>query len=235
MTASLITPTIVVMAKPALPGKVKTRLLDRFSARQAAQIHAAMFECVLRRAQEHIPVGRPVDCVVALDGRLESSSICDDVVQWQAPTGWRQIDQGIGDLGQRLTHVWQTLGGGPIVFLGVDSPDVPVQALGSILPALDGAEAAIGPVDDGGYWTLAARTWEPRIFKGIDWGTSSVYHQTLAAAKRTGLKLTALTQWYDIDRPIDLKALCRRIEEAHEPALIQLRMNLDRVLEDARR
>jgi glycosyltransferase A (GT-A) superfamily protein (DUF2064 family) len=120
------------------------------------------------------------------------------------------------------------------VYLGVDSPDVPTESLGSILPALDRADIATGPVDDGGYWTLAVRGWEPRIFEGIDWGTPSVYHQTLAAAKRAGLKLTTLTQWYDVDRPIDLDALYQRIEKAQEPALVQLRMELDRILEDVR-
>ena len=121
---------------------------------------------------------------------------------------------------------------GRLFFLGVDSPDVPIEALSSILPALDKNDAVIGPVDDGGYWTLAVRTWEPRVFQGIDWGTPSVYHQTVTAAKRAGLELTTLTQWYDIDRPTDLEALCRRIEEAQEPALVQLRTELSQVLED---
>lgn len=228
--ASSTPPTIVVMAKPAVPGQVKTRLLDQLSAQQAAQVHAAMLGCVLRRAQAHIPVSGPVDFVVALDGRLSAASPAEPAASWQAPTGWRQIDQGTGDLGQRLVHVWQALGCGPIVFLGVDSPDVPAEALGSIVPAMDQGDAAIGPVDDGGYWTLALRRWEPRIFQGIDWGTASVYHQTSEAAERAGLKLAVLTQWYDIDRPADLRALCRRIEKAQEPALVQLRMELGRVL-----
>ena len=109
-------PAIVVMAKPAVPGQVKTRLLDRFSAQQAAQVHAAMLECVLCRAQAYIPVNRPVDCVIALDNSTKSPSTDNQAVRWQAPVGWRQIDQGAGDLGQRLIHVWQTLGCGPIVF-----------------------------------------------------------------------------------------------------------------------
>lgn len=209
------------MAKPAVPGRVKTRLMTELSAEQAAAVHVAMSECVLDRLREHVPG----DHVIAMAG------------DWgpginrlgQASDAWRTIDQGTGDLGQRLDHVWRTLGGGPVVFFGVDSPDVPSDVLVSIPASIEEADAAVGPVDDGGYWALAARAYAPALLRGIDWGGSSVYHQTRQAARSAGLALAELPRWHDVDEPADLRALLTRLADAAEPDLRRLRDQLESI------
>ena len=212
------------MAKPAVPGRVKTRLMTEFDAEQAAAVHAAMSDCVLARLREHLPG----DHVIALANDMEPQDPTEPGMNMrgQAPAAWRIIDQGTGDLGQRLDHVWQTLDRGPIIFFGVDSPDIPAEALKTIPQALLKADAVVGPVDDGGYWTLAAEAYAPALLRGIDWGESSVYHQTLQAARSAGLTLAELPRWHDVDEPADLRALQARLTRATEPSLQRLRDRL---------
>lgn len=212
------------MAKPAVPGQVKTRLMSEFSPDQAAAIHAAMSNCMLKRLAEYLPG----EHVIALAGDVGKSGPHMNMRN-HALADWRIIDQGTGDLGQRLDHVWRTLGGGPIVFFGVDSPDIPPEVLHAIPEALRNAHAACGPVDDGGYWTLAARSYSPALLRGIDWGEASVYHQTQVAARSAGLSLAELPRWHDVDEPADLRALQARLVDTTEPSLRRLRDRLQTI------
>jgi hypothetical protein len=196
---------------------VKTRLMPTLSAKQAAQVHAAMLDCVLQRVAEHLP-GRHL---LALAG-AEPGSPAPGL-----PAGWAVLDQGTGTLGDRLEHVWRQLpAASPVVFLGVDSPDVPAEALAGIGATLSGVDAALGPVDDGGYWALAAARRLPALVRGIDWGTAAVYHQTRSAADAAGLQVRDLPRWHDVDTPADLADLQRRLKDAQEPALVALRDRL---------
>lgn len=225
-------PAIVVMAKRPIPGRVKTRLTPTFSPQQAAQAHAAMLECVLARLATHLPGQH----FLALDSQtVPPNQPHDPALDYELPQAFHIIDQGTGDLGDRITHVWQALNQGPAVFFGVDSPDLPTQTLTTLWDALAPADAVIGPVDDGGYWCLAAQQLPPPLLASIDWGTPAVYHQTHQAARDAGLTLTDLDPWHDVDDPADLLALQYRIKPTHEPALTRLRQRLDRITQDTTR
>lgn len=220
---------VVVMAKPVMPGRVKTRLIPDLGPQRSAAVHAAMLQCVLRRAVKHLdkPNHRG-GFFLAVDHTALPGPDTPLFPGLDISPSWRLIDQGRGDLGQRLAHVWQAIGDGAI-FLGIDSPDAPAESLAHIVPALAHADIAVGPVHDGGYWTIAGRQFDRRILERIDWGTPSVYHQTLDAARRSGLRVAELERWYDVDTLDDLLALMVRIDQTRDPALMQLRATLDRL------
>ncbi|MEM7624390.1 MAG: TIGR04282 family arsenosugar biosynthesis glycosyltransferase [Planctomycetota bacterium] len=241
--------SVVVMAKAAVPSRVKTRLTRGYalgpedpdvsptdhtplSPEQAAKVHAAMFETVLQRLADQVtgPAGEPPILVLAMDDPTATPKNASEA-------GWDVVEQGQGDLGERLERVWRICrerhGTEAVVFFGVDSPDVPADVLRQVGPTLNNARAALGPVEDGGYWTLACRTFQPGLLRGIDWGTPAVYDQTVHAAEALGLTLTVLPAWHDVDEPDDLAALQRRLkqlDEPREPALIALADRLDQLL-----
>ncbi len=208
-------PAVVMMAKPAVPGRVKTRLIGDLTPQQAADVHQAMLDCVMARVAEQFHAARGWSLVLAAGGTMPTP-----------PAPWRMLDQGAGDLGDRMARIWRSIGSGPAAFLGIDSPDVPAAHFDALADALCAGDAAAGPVEDGGYWTLAARRFAPQLLMGIDWGTPDVYHQTQRRAADAGLQLLKLPAWHDVDEPADLAALCQRIASATEPALVQLRTSL---------
>ncbi len=220
--------SVVVMAKAAIPGRVKTRLIGPLTAEQAAAVQGAMLHCVLHRVGESFSHDARTDLVLAMDAVNPQGPGLP-----QIDSSWLVIDQGQGDLGDRLLSVWQRLRPGPVIFLGVDSPDMPVSVLESILPALDTADAALGPVPDGGYWTLASCRPQPLLVQAIDWGGDTVYHQTHAAARRAGVDLVDLDPWFDVDTFEDLAALRGRLSDlvglVGDAALVRLAAQLDQI------
>ncbi len=234
-------PRTVVMAKRPRPGRVKTRLIGELTDRQAACVHAAMLECVLERLKSTVP-GR---LVLALDQAVDQAADqaadhtidqplthSDPGLSVAVPAGTQTLDQGTGDLGERIGHVWRAVGSGPAVFFGVDSPDVPSEVLATIYESLGHAHAVVGPVEDGGYWCLAARRYTPELIAGIDWGTSAVYHQTRQAARDAGLTFHELPAWHDVDTAEDLGTLVIRLRDAREPALTRLKHRLESITQD---
>lgn len=219
------------MAKWPEPGRVKSRLVRAgfMDETGAAAIAAAMLECTIARLRD------AGNLVVALaPGVVPPAAVGPAVVGALAnlPT----VEQGAGDLGARIDRVWRTVAGDrPVAFFGSDSPDLPLGCIASIRPALGENALAVGPTDDGGYWTLAARSYVPAVLRGIDWGGESVYDQTRRRAREVGASLRVLPAWHDVDRPEDVIALRERLAttQADEPtdALDRLAARLDDLLE----
>ena len=205
MTRVLGDVTAVLMAKQPEPGVVNTRLARSggLDSEAAARLGWAMLACT---AQRLYAASARVILAASPDGCASELAQALNVKFAQV------IDQGTGDLGQRLEHAWETAGAGRIAFFGADTPDVPEAALRAIPQALANHDLAIGRTHDGGYWTLAAKAFHPQVLRAIDWGTDRVYDQTLQRAVEAGLEAYALPCWYDVDQPSDLEALRLRLE-----------------------
>ena len=237
--------TIVVMAKAPVPGKVKTRMIPALTLEQAAELHQAMLMCLLDRVDKcifHNHINHKILCYDQLSAAgLESPDIRSKEILGEIrrtvglPTGWHVIEQGTGDLGQRMERVWNQMVCGPFIFLGADSPDIPMKWLSDVVSPdnmrdrQNSGTVYLGPVDDGGYWTMGATRQMLTLIKGIDWGSSKVYHQTYEAASAIGANIVELERWFDVDDIVDLQQLRERLKQALEPALITLRTRLDEI------
>ena len=214
MNAMSSGPLPVLMAKLPRRGEVKTRLVEggMCGPEAAAELAWAFLECTARR----LAARGPIALAASPDGTGPEML---GHLGLPATSEVRVVDQGPGDLGERLDRVWQTVAPDrPVAFFGVDSPDVPESVLDAIPAALAQADLAIGPAHDGGYWTLAAGRYLPQVLRRIDWGSASVYDQTCQRADEAGLVRAELPRWHDVDRPEDVRALRRRLMELAGPA-----------------
>jgi uncharacterized protein len=94
-----------------------------------------------------------------------------------------------------------------IVAIGVDDPQLPRELIDHAFALLDSCEYVLGPAIDGGYYLIGCRalSFEPTIFQGIEWGTSSVHASTLQKIASTGRTVAILPARYDIDTGEDLE------------------------------
>jgi rSAM/selenodomain-associated transferase 1 len=222
--------TVVVMAKFPEPGRVKTRLMPELSAAQSAAVHEALICHLIRRLDAMgwgglVVCHDPPDCVEPMRELIGPAARA------------RYAPQCQGDLGARLSAAAGLIApaaariGRPpssVMFLGVDSPDVPAAALHRVAEMLISHEVVIGPADDGGYWSVALQPHvdADRLFAAIEWSSGRECNQTIARARALGYKVGLADRWDDVDHPGDLRRLLERLRDSADP---QDRALLDRL------
>jgi glycosyltransferase A (GT-A) superfamily protein (DUF2064 family) len=144
------------------------------------------------------------------------------------------LSQCPGDLGARLADAagrlferWERL-----IFMGVDSPDVPLGHLFKAAELTEQAVVSLSPTTDGGYWSLGLRRGidVTALLRAIPWSSGQEAMATLRAAETLGLPSVTGLAWDDVDRPADLRRLLTRLSRSDVAADAQLLSNLRDVL-----
>jgi len=197
---------VILFAKPPCPGRVKTRLVGGVvTPERAASLYAAFLHDMTAKFAGSADYD--VRFAWALDDLLES-------LPESTIPGFRQEGR---DLGERM---FRALAGmardySYVLVVGTDHPDLPVSSVARAVQWLrDGAEAVLGPSDDGGYYLigLPAGSVHEELFSGVEWSTPRVLEQTLSRFAERGMVPELLPLGADIDRPDDLTALRRRLQ-----------------------
>lgn len=193
---------MLVYTKPAVPGRVKTRLIGALSPEEAAQLHAALLG----------------DVLAALAG-----GDFDLRIAWAAQPGEPLPDLGIpaslqpeGDLGHRLFAGLAAAAhdGAAVAAVGSDHPGLTAARVEEAFARLEaGADVVLGPAEDGGYYLVAARAaaLHPDLFTDIPWSTEDVLAATLERCAARHLAVALLERGTDVDTPADLERLAERL------------------------
>lgn len=187
-------PLLILFAKAPVPGRVKTRLTPFLTALKAAELHERLVAEVWKQLKS---------LNLAADAELHT-----DVGTEAWPEAQPRKLQSPGDLGIRmLSALGEALAAGrpKAILLGSDIWNLPEEHLRELLSS--DADVALGPVEDGGYYAIACRRTDPRMFAGVRWSTAHALSDTVSACLRCGLNIHVGQPWYDIDTPEDLKHL----------------------------
>ncbi|MFI9270927.1 DUF2064 domain-containing protein [Kitasatospora sp. NPDC052896] len=189
-------PTLLVIAKAPVPGRVKTRLSPAYTAGQAAELAEAALADTLATLGT-VPAGQRV---LVLDG---------EPGRW-LPPGWRVVPQAAGGLDVRLAaafgHAPSTA---PALLVGMDTPQLRAETLAAPLSAAAraGADAWYGPARDGGFWALGLARPEPalarRLLVGVPMSTPDTGAVLLERLARAGLSVRRLPELTDVDTAAD--------------------------------
>ncbi len=191
---------VCIFAKPPVAGQVKTRLARSLGQDVAAELAAAFFAdtWALVRA---LPWARPV-LATTQAARPEGLACEPDAEVWP---------QGEGGLGERLERVFQrALERGPwALALGADTPGLPAHLLEDARARLAaGADAVLGPAEDGGFYLLALRRCPPGLLaEGLPWSAADTCQRTRERLESHGLRTELLAPWFDVDTEADLLRL----------------------------
>ncbi len=199
---------LLLFTKPARQGRVKTRLIGDLTAAQAAELHAAFLGDLLARL-----AGGSFELQLAW--ALEPGEPLPEGF-WPGVGNLRQ--EG-ADLGDRLFGALAAAArdGAAVAALGSDHPTVEVELVERAFAAVEsGADVALGPAEDGGYYliALAAGAVRPRLFEGVPWSTGGVLAATLARSEELGLAVELLPVAADVDTPADLARLAARLAQS---------------------
>jgi uncharacterized protein len=184
-------PTLLVIAKEPVPGRVKTRLVPPCTHEQAAALAEAALADTLH-TMLMVPARRRV---LVLEG---------EPGPW-LPSGFEVVRQCGGPLDERLAGAFAAVSG-PALLIGMDTPQVTPDLLNVDWQA---ADAWFGPAADGGFWALGLRVPDPALLRGVPMSTPGTGAAQRARLLTAGLRVADLPQLRDVDTAADAIAVAR--------------------------
>ncbi len=191
------------MAKAPVPGRAKTRLAATVGDAVAAELAAAALLDTLDAGAAAWPRGRRV---LALAGDLSAAAREPELrraaADWQVvPQQGRTFQERLVD-GHRRAH---RLAGGPVVQVGMDTPQVHAALLRGVADlAHDHERPVLGPAVDGGWWVLATtHPHQASVLAGVPMSRPDTGRLTAAALTAAGHAPVAGPLLRDVDHVED--------------------------------
>jgi len=163
---------LVVFVRAPRFGQVKSRLAAGLGSLGALRFHRESTRLLLRRvaADRRWRLYLGVTPSADRHGRFWSLA-------------FRRLDQGNGDLGRRMAHMFHTLPPGPAVIVGSDIPEITASHIAAAFRALGRHDAVFGPARDGGYWLVGLKR-RPHLpvplFANVRWSSPHALADTMA-------------------------------------------------------
>jgi glycosyltransferase A (GT-A) superfamily protein (DUF2064 family) len=133
------------------------------------------------------------------------------------PRDFRIVAQRGRDLSERMAFAAaEAAAGGArrVLLRGSDSPTVDGDTVAGVLDRLEEDDVVLCPDPDGGYNVVGLRRPRPGLFDQV-MSRSTVLSDTLANARRLGLRASVVGQSFDIDSHADLALLADARREGH--------------------
>lgn len=196
----------LVVAKAPVIGRAKTRLGAEVGMATAAELAAAALLDTIAACRDAFG---PAECLLALSGDLSDGARAADL--WSALEGWRLFPQRGTDLAERLVNAHADVPpGGPVLQIGMDSPQLTAAHLRDAAEILAGADAVLGPAEDGGWWMLGLHRPEAAAaLRHVPMSAPTTYAATRRALAEAGLGVASTVRLWDVDSSADADAVAR--------------------------
>ncbi len=204
---------MLVLAKAPVAGRVKTRLGADVGMDRAAELAAAALLDTLSACRRAVGAAY---CVLALDGDLADAVRGRELAD--AVDGWTVFPQRGDDFAQRLVnaHLDVPPGDGPVVQVGMDTPQLMAADLLDVAAAVQADPAVLGPAEDGGWWVLGLRDpGAARALGGVRMSTPHTHDDTRRALVDAGLSVGTTRTLRDVDTVADARLVAALAPESH--------------------
>jgi len=201
-------PAVAIFARLPAVGRGKSRLWPLLGQEGAAALQAALLSDAVRKAVALGGVARYLFVLargpLGFAGRREARA--------KNHTYTVAAQQG-RDLGQRLERAFGRMlrQHGRVLVIGTDSPELSRRILRQALEELRCCDAVLGPCPDGGYYLIGLRRLKRGLFRGVRWGTSFAFRDTLRNLTERHFSCSILEPLPDIDRPADFRLLSKSL------------------------
>jgi glycosyltransferase A (GT-A) superfamily protein (DUF2064 family) len=208
----MTTARMLVVAKAPVAGRVKTRLGAEIGMATAADIAAAALLDTMVACRDAFGAGA---CLLALSGDFADAVRGDELAR--AADGWSVARQRGSTFAERLANAHLDVPpGGPVVQVGMDTPQLTPAMLAQVAAATDAHDAVLGPAEDGGWWVLALRRpTAARSLHDVPMSTPTTYDDTRRALVGEGLDVGVAATLRDVDTVADAAAVAAVVPGSH--------------------
>lgn len=217
--------TIAVVAKCPIPGKSKTRLIPLLGPEGSSKLAKAMLSDVLTTLSEctQLQTLKVRKNLFYAPANEEGLNIMTTILaELKLSNDWELLpmtstDLTANDLGDILRCILkrtrERCGDGKVIFLGMDSPELPVEELVGSLIVSNMHQAVLCPAVDGGYGMLVVPPQAPtdRVFAGIRWSDPLTALGQMKALTDNNIPIRLGRLMNDIDDTEDVEGLCNRL------------------------
>ncbi len=160
--ASLTRETVIIFAKQPQLGQVKTRLARSIGLVQARRLYCHLLDNSIARLGRRQP------------WRL-TLAVTPDGARWRRwPQALPWLNQGQGDLGQRMERALRAQARPRALIVGSDVPGLSAAAVRQALELLRRHDFVFGPSADGGYWAIGwhrRAAWPQGALRTVRWSS----------------------------------------------------------------
>ena len=185
---------IIVFTRNPELGKVKTRLAKTVGDESALNIYKFLLEHT-----EKIIRTVNSDKAVYYSISIRNNDMWSDML-------YQKFKQDGNDLGERMLNAFRNAflnNYKKVIIVGSDLFDLEEKHILSAFDALDNNDVVIGPAEDGGYYLLGMKTLYTKVFQNKQWGTETVFEDTIDDLKNESVFL--LDELNDVDTYDDIK------------------------------
>jgi uncharacterized protein len=207
-TSQKDSPAVGIFARLPALGKGKSRLWPLLGREGAVAFQAALMSDAVRKVVSLGGIARYL--FILANGPLGFAfSRRDQARNYQYTV---VVQQGT-DLGERLEGAFRRLlrRHWRALVIGTDSPELSRRGLRQALNELRWCDAVLGPCPDGGYYLIGLRRLEKDLLRGVRWGTSFAFQDTLHNLLKSHFSCSVLEPLLDIDRPADFRRLSKSL------------------------
>jgi rSAM/selenodomain-associated transferase 1 len=194
---------LIIMAKAARVGHVKTRLAPSLPAEAVVDLYRCMIEDTLDLARAVSTDALAIVCPTSDTAELIS---------------WLSAIEIVGQQGHGLAaglasafRVFIERGYRRVIAIDGDSPQLPPETLDKAFRLLDEVDLVVGPTADGGYYLVGSTRMQNELFDTQRMGTGRALDSLTARARGLGLQVALTETRYDVDEAEDLGRLAREL------------------------
>ncbi|HSH62108.1 MAG TPA: DUF2064 domain-containing protein, partial [Acidimicrobiales bacterium] len=136
-----------------------------------------------------------------------------------------------GDLAHRLAGAFDDAGA-PALAIAGDTPQITPALLALAVTRLlsPGADAVLGPTEDGGYWVIGLRRPDPEVFIGVPMSTPHTASAQRDRLLQLGLSWAELPSLRDVDTFEDAVAVAAGVPGSRFSAMLsEVKARIDAV------
>ncbi|MEO6220213.1 MAG: TIGR04282 family arsenosugar biosynthesis glycosyltransferase [Ginsengibacter sp.] len=194
---------IIFVRNPVL-GKVKSRLAATLGKEKALEIYKILL------AHTHA-----ISKIISADKFIFYDDFINRDDVWENDIYNKLMQEG-NSLGERMRNAFKKLfneGYNRVIIIGSDcyelTTDIVTEGYGYLLKN----EIVVGPAADGGYYLLGMNNFTPELFDNKNWGSRSVYIDTIDQIKKLNYKVALLKVLNDVDVEDDIDLNNEKLKE----------------------